>query len=69
LWHGPQQVGTVLLGGRQQAAGQEHLCGETIAHNPLHLTEELIDVTLAGANGSQVYDLGTVILSHIGNRD
>lgn len=34
-----------------------------------HLTDELINLTLAGANGSQEHDLGTVILSHRGNSD
>jgi hypothetical protein len=35
----------------------------------LHLTDHLIDVTLAGANASQIGDLSAVILRHIGNRD
>jgi hypothetical protein len=32
----------------------------------LYLADELIDVTLAGANASEVGDLSTVILSHVG---
>jgi hypothetical protein len=31
--------------------------------------DELIDITLAGANGSQVGDLSTMIWRHIGNCD
>jgi hypothetical protein len=33
----------------------------------LHLTDELINVTLAGANGAEVHDLGAVILRHVGH--
>ena len=35
----------------------------------LHFADELIDVTLAGADGAQVGDLSAVILSHISNRN
>lgn len=34
-----------------------------------HRTDQLIEVTLAGAHGSQVHDCGAVVLRHIGNRD
>ena len=35
----------------------------------MHLTDELINITLAGTNGSQVHDLGAVSLRHRGNSD